>query len=725
METYNFSMCPVSERYYDENSCWGVYEFKTTNDIPYLKTNGNGEKRGVLAGNTQRLAIGTDYNAQARPEFNYKFKSYNYIPTFVTPIKPKTEEEQAAFLKTQVTPLQAENILKEYPNIIEDVINGAEIDFSRIKGVGEATWDKIKAKIEENYVMADILSLLQPLGVTNNVIAKLRAYESNPVLLKEKLYKNPYILTNVSGFGFKKTDDLAVKLNPEIKVSEYRVSAFVNWFLMNIGEETGDTWVYRIVLDNAVRDNINECYELYENYLSKQAVSEQKIIIRGDKVGLKWIYKSELKVLDMIKKLNEAKSDIIPDIERGILSAEKAQGFLYTDEQKEAIKKCCETNVVFITGQAGTGKSTILRGLVNIYGKYNIGCCALSAKAAQRIIEATGHGAGTIHRLLGYKFDGFEYNENNKLIYDVVVLDEASMVNVEIFKALLSAVAEGSKVIICGDDEQLPPIGSGNIFHDLLRMKQFNCCKLTKILRQAERSGIISDSRKIRQNEFPVKYSPSRIITGDLQDMTYIFKDNRSKMRDLAIKLYLKTVKECGLDDTIIITPCKQNRENSTKEINRIIQNELIPDAAGKVISGDKEFRTGAKVIQRVNNYDKGIFNGEIGYITNIERRYGKNFVTVKFNGDKEVELVQKDLSSLELAYALTVHVTQGSGYDNVIVIIDNTHYKLLDSCLLYTAVTRAKKKCLLIAEPSAFKRCINEKASVRKTWLSIENQNP
>lgn len=208
--------------------------------------------------------------------------------------------------------------------------------------------------------------------------------------------------------------------------------------------------------------------------------------------------------------------------------------------------------------------------------------------------------------------------------------------------------------------------------------------------------------------------------------MTYAFRSDREEIRDLAIKTYMKSVADSGVENTIIIMPCKQNRVNCTEEINRIVLDALIPYNGKSLCLGKKEFRVGARVIQRVNNYTNNVFNGEMGTVVDIDTEkytmivdFGEN--TDNLGNSKVIEYNYDTLGEIELAYALTIHVTQGSGYDNVIVIIDNSHFKLLDSCLLYTAVTRAKKRCLLISEPSAFEKCINSKASERKTWLLFE----
>ncbi len=728
METFEFKAVSTSARYYNDESNYGVYTFNTKEDLPHTDSCINGMRVGILAGKMQQLELGIEYEITAVLVFNQKYNSYQYNPKIVVALIPKTEEEQLKFLKTQVTKRQAENILEQYPNVVEDVMQGKKIDFTIIKGVGEKTWNEIQDKIIKNYVISDLLVLLQPFGITSKTVTKLLKDEPNPALLKQKLTENPYMLTRIKGIGFRKADEIALIINPKLKVSEYRVKAFVNWYCHSIANDSGDTWLPVEKLDNAVRDNILDCFDLYKEFLNNQTDENSLLIVVGNKVGLRYYYNLEHKIIDMIDELNAAEvNNKGIDIESGITEAEQKQNFLFTVEQKEAIRKCCETNVSLISGQAGTGKSTILRAMTTIYKNRMIKCCALSAKAAIRIKEATDHDASTIHRLLEYNGGFFKRDEDNPLCCEMLIIDEASMINLEIFGSILEAVRIGTKVIICGDDEQLPPIGCGNIFHDLLKFENYNCCKLTKILRQAEKSGIISDSRKIRQNLFPVDRPEKKIVTGELRDMTYAFRNDREEMRNLAIKSYMKSVAGSGVENTIIIMPCKKNRVNCTEEINRIVLDALIPYNGKSLCLGKKEFRVGARVIQRVNNYGNSVFNGEMGTVIDIDTE--KFTMLVDFGesidnsgNNKIIEYNYESLGEIELAYALTIHVTQGSGYDNVIVLIDNSHFKLLDSCLLYTAVTRAKKRCLLIAEPSAFEKCINSQASERKTWLSILN---
>lgn len=726
-----FKIKPTAERFYNSNSNWGVYVFQTKEEVPHCEktydfdpfdTNpyddANVVRVGTLCGNMQRLTIGVTYEVVAEAEFNQKYKSWQYQPSMITSVIPKSHDEQVAYLKTQVTELQAKSILEVYPNVVDDVMNGKEIDYSVIHGVGEYTWNKIKKNIFDNYAMSDLLVYLQPLGITFKMLSKLLGDEPNPVLLQQKIKEDPYVLTKIKGLGFKTVDAMALKLNPDIKVSQKRLVAFLNYYFVELGESTGNTLVNKTVIDNIISNDYPECTEIYNDLIEHEKTGGLFLCIIGDDIGLARYHNAEMSVYNLLQAIDTADSSdkFEIDIEKGIKSAESIQGFNFADEQKECINNICQHNVSLLTGKAGAGKSSVLRAVTEIYKDYSIACCALSAKAAQRIIETTGHDAMTIHRLLQFNPSrGWGFNEENPLPFDIVILDEASMVNIPLFKVLLSAISLGTKVILCGDDGQLPPIGYGNLFHDLLEHNCFHSFKLKQIHRQAAKSGIISDAAKIRNNENPLSKPATKVVTGELQDMTYMFRDNREGMRNLAVKLFLKAIEQDGVENTIIITPCKQDRINSTFEINKIIQDKLFPSPKKSIKIGVKEFRVGDRIIQTVNDYEINVMNGETGYVTDI---VDNNTIMVRFDNKSEMMYTRDNCANIELAYALTIHKTQGSGYKNVICIIDNTHYKLLDSCLLYTGITRAVKKCLLIAEPSAFRQCIRNKASDRNTWL-------
>lgn len=744
MEEIKFKCVPVTQRYYSEDSNYGVFVFHTKDDIPkydevhsdpFCGEPENGIKMSILAGNMQQLYLGSEYEVVATLEYNNKYKNYQYKPKSIISVVPKSEEQQKQFLESIITRRQADTLLEQYPSIVQDIINGSDnVDISSLKGIGEYTYNLIKDKVLSNYVISDILVMLQPLGVTYNKIKKLISNEPNPALLKEKLIDNPYIMLEIRGFGFKTVDQLALKINPDVRISAKRVYAFIKNYLEELGNNNGHTWVNMNTLESAVRDNLNECMDIYKTIIENETNNESVFHMENNKIGLKQYFKKEESVFEILKNLSSyAPLEISEDeLKAGISKSESEQGFFLTEEQRTVVKNSIKSNVIIITGAAGTGKTSISRAILNVYkqANYSISCCALSAMAAQRITETTGFPACTIHRLLGYSPKGFSFDHMSPLPSDVILVDECSMINVGIFHAIVDAIQEGKKIIMCGDNRQLPPIGYGNVFGDLLEFdKVFSVYRLTKVLRQAEKSGILMDANKIRRGVYPIRHPELRIVDGELQDMIYMFRDSREALQNIAIKTYMKSIEQDGMDNVVIITPRREKCENSALEINKKITN-LLFNASDKYLQfGERTYYVGSKVMQTDNNYEKNVFNGEIGYIKSIEDVVIEGKKTVQFEvefklGDqkKTITYEKNELEQLDLAYATTVHKIQGGSSKNVIIIIDMTHYTLLDTCMLYTAITRAKKRCLLLAEPAAFKMCMtNNKSISRHTWLSLQ----
>lgn len=740
---YEFTAIPDFEMYYNDQSSFGVYKFTTETELPELKSTENiisfdsdspKTYSGILSGRMQRLYPGDEYIISAKLKFSKKYNNWQYEPISIMAVAPKSLEQQKAFLQTILTEKQANELISVYPNIVEDIMNGADnVDLALVKGIGEFTYNKIKEKIINNYVISDILVMLQPLGITYNMIKKLSDDEPNPVLLKEQLLQNPYILTRIHGLGFKKVDDLALKINPDLRGSDKRLKSFLIYYLKETGESAGHTWIDKGVLETAVRDNVHECFDKYKELTeSANDDDENFLVVNGRKVGLKYYYKTEKYIFDKLTAISKEHEINVDekDITNGIAEAEETQGFVLTEEQREIVIEGAKYNLIVLSGKAGTGKTSVARAMLNVYkNKYSIACCALSAKAAQRITEATGFEASTIHRLLGCQGIGkFGFNEEKPLNYDVILVDEASMISSDIFFHLLRAIKTKSKLIICGDNRQLPPIGYGNTFNDILDGDgHFGNFTLTKVLRQAEKSGILSDANMIREGNSPIKSPELKTVTGELKDMTYMFRDDREMLNNIAIKSFMNVIKQSGIDQTIIGVPRKKDCVNSTSRINETIQDLLLPDEERFVKYGSRKYKLGAKVIQKVNNYEKDVFNGEVGYIVDIRQEVkGKqsiNIFTVEYNLNgtlKQIDYTQNEAEQIDLAYAMTIHSLQGSGYKSVILIIDNTHFALLDNCLLYTALTRAKERCLLLAEPYAFKKCIDtNKVVARQTWAS------
>ena len=736
------------QKYYSDETAWGVFGFSTEDDIPYyvektkiddmfaetdVKEVSPKSKFSVLAGKMQELTVGGEYLVKAKYKRD-KTYGHQYVPVSVYALIPQTKESQLIFLQSLIPAQIAQNLINAYPDVVNDVANGTlkEINYSIVKGVREITWNKIKDKIINNYLISDIIIMLKPLGVTYTMIKKLLKSESNPVLLKQRIEKNPYILTKIDGLGFKKVDDLALKLKPELFDSTERLIAFIKYYFTEIGENSGHTWTSENILRSAVSNNIFECFDKLDRLME----NNNFLYINDGRVGLKYYHDIELKIYNIL--LEKSKKQTLfnlssEQIEFAVKLAEKEQGFEYTAEQFDVIKRSLNRTVSIITGKAGCGKSSVMRALIKAYkrNKYNVTASALSAMAAQRITEATDFPAATVHRTLGSKgFNEFKFNKDKPLITDVVFLDEGSMVNGNLFLRWIEAIDDNTRIIISGDHKQLPPIGFGNIFSDLIEIFDDSVVsELTKPMRQAEKSGILMDANMIRENINPVneKIQP-RLIHGELQDMYYMFRNNRQTLFDIAVKTFLKSAETDGLDNVVIAVPRKKDCLNSAVELNKVIQEKLLGNEKNYIEGFENSFKLGAKVAQTVNDYEKNVFNGEIGYITEIGKKYegAKEveycIVTYKevFGSDKLIEYTKKELSALDLAYAMTTHRLQGSGRKIVIGIIDNTHYNLLDNCMLYTMITRAKERCLLLAEPDAFSKCVRTSHNKRNTWLKL-----
>lgn len=751
-EIYKFTAIITYEQYYSDDSTWGVFGFSTKDDIPFFtkptKTfdpfgdnnsanDTDDKKMSKLVGKMQHLVVGGEYVVKARYKKDKKYGD-QYTPIAIYAIIPQSRETQLLFLKSMIPEWMADNLINAYPNVVNDVANGTlkTIDYSLVKGVREITWNKIKEKIINNYLISDIISMLKPIGVTYAMIKKLLSEEPNPVLLKQELEKNPYIMTKIDGIGFRKCDDLALKLKPKLIDSTQRLVAFIQYYFKDLGESKGHTWCSEKILRAAISNNIYECCNKVDWLLE----NNDFLHINNGRIGLKYYYDIEMQIYHLILNKSQIETTInISDeaINKAIKHAEEEQGFDYVVEQLDTIHKSLHRTVSLITGKAGTGKTSIMRAIVKAYmeNNYMMTASALSAMAAQRITEATEFPAMTIHRTLGCQgLNDFTYNKDNHLITDVAFLDEGSMVNASLFLHWLEAIGDNTRIIISGDHKQLPPIGFGNVFSDLIEMFDKSVVsKLVKPMRQAEKSGILVDANKIRENINPIseKLQP-RIIHGELQDMYYMFRTNRQSLFNIAVKTFIKSVESDGIDNVVIAVPRRKDCLNSTNEINKVIQNELLGDVLESIEGFDTTFKLGAKVMQTVNDYDKNVFNGEIGYVTKISERYdGKKkeeycevTYTDIFGKDKIIEYTKKELAALDLAYAMTVHKLQGAGRKTVIGIIDNTHHQLLDNCMLYTLLTRAKKRCLLLAEPEAFLQCIRTSHNNRNTWMMLETEN-
>ncbi len=735
-QIYEFKMIPIVELYYNEDSLYGVYKFWSNNiDIPYLKktesydfTSNETETKleGMLAGKTQRLNMGTEYSVKAKLEFSKKYKNYNYVPISVGQDLPKNLDEQKKFLQSVCTINQTETLLEQYPDVVQMIVDGREneIDLSKTKGIKEITFENIKNKVLDNYAISDILSLLIPIGISFSKIRKLLGGEPNPTILKDKILDDPYILSDIPGISFKIVDKIAIGMNPEFKISKKRVISFIKEYLRQYGEDNGSSWVLEESLRAEINNNISECEGVYEEVLEGQKQYETFLHIENNKIGLYYYWWCEKEIYRILNEINN--SEPLPitqeEIDNGIKKAEEQQKFSFTQEQVEILNNMTKKNLVVLNGFAGVGKSTITRGLLNIYSNYRIGCATLSARAAQRLQEVSGFEASTIHTMLGAtSLNDFIYNEDNKMPLELIVLDEYSMVFSGLFLKVFQAIRGGAKLVLVGDCGQLPPIGWGSLPTDILTKSQFQINTLTKIHRQAEKSGIIKAANLIRQGVDPLNGKKEfKTVYGELEDMIFMARSDKEELNAIAIKTFLESSKNVGIDNIQIIVPRKNNCINSTREINKSLQDILLDNTLPYVTFGEQKFKLGCKVLHIKNNKNLLVSNGEVGYVDDIFNmgENGGNGLVVRYP-EKVVEYSKSDLKELELAYAVTCHKIQGGQNQRVIGIIDNSHFMLLDQTFLYTMLTRSQEKMLLLYEPYAYDKCISEnKTIIRNTWM-------
>lgn len=744
-------------RWYSDDTSWGVFEFITSDNIKHelLKEDFFDSKKmtGEIVGKVQKLEIGTEYLLELEVEYNKKYSKNQFKPITATLELPTTLDQQERFLKSILTENQTNSLLLEYPNIVSDILDNKHIDVSKLKGIGQSTMQSIKNKILDNYILIDLLSMLSPYGINYNQIKKISELSTNPMLVKKMIDNNPYVLTNIRGFGFKKVDGIALKINPKLKVSKFRAIEYIKYVLDDTSESKGHTWVERNFIINKARKDVSECIDFIKNILDEEKDNPTFLKIINNSIGLLINYNTEKAIFKELERINNCNTIVsIPEekeIERIISITEEQQGFKLSDEQRKTVMSLKEDgNILVITGSAGTGKSTVARTIVNILesansknsqnNKMHLSQIALSAKAAKRINEVTNRPAKTIHRTLGYNGKSFIHNDEIQLPSNVVIFDEFSMVNIQLTLAVLKAIQSGTLLIFMFDYAQLPAIGSGAVAYDLLESMRYKTSKYVKVHRQAEMSGILSDANKIRQQKSPIKEFKSSITTGELKDMTYFFKKTQDEINELAIKYFVSGVEKYGIDNINIVTARKDSVINSADKFNKIIQDKVNPQIDGKYMFNKYktlEFRIDDRVIHRVNNKEKNVYNGEMGVIINIDRDYNPNsermedVLIVNFGedfddngnsvGDKIIKYNQEDLEELKLSYALTTHSMQGSENQAIIVVLDSSAYVLLDSTMLYTAITRAKKKCLLISDVNSFKTCIREnKTIIRNTYL-------
>lgn len=650
-----------------------------------------------------------------------------------------------------IGPATAKKIIDKFGEETLTVFKFEPLKLAEIKGISKDKAYEIGEEFNEKWEVWQIVSFLEQFGIGANNSKKV--YDALGVNAVEKIQENPYCLVDiVYGINFNNIDRIAMQIGIPMD-SDYRIKSGIKYALL-VASYNGNTCVQKENLIDYVESILEVSKErIEENLINLNVASEIHIIEKDDIdwVFLEPLYKAEKNIAErliILRDCNNTKK--MKNFEQEIKKHEKNMNIELSEKQFDAIKQINENNVCIITGGPGTGKTTIIKCVIDIYKdqKRKVVLCAPTGRAAKRMSETTGEDAKTIHRLLEIgKFEedklGSVDTDVTPVDADVLVVDEMSMVDVFLMNYLVKAIYLGTKVIFVGDPNQLPSVGPGSILKDLIESKEFSTVHLDKIFRQAAKSKIIVNAHNVNNGiNFVGKKDYEE---NSKEDFFYINEANQDKMLYQVLSLSKERLKNYGDYDFFtniqVLTPTKKGKLG-TKELNKRLQEHLNPktEEIEEKMYGDTCFREGDRIMQIKNNYDifwekgsrnnlrtyeagTGVFNGEIGRVIKIDTK--EKQMQVEFDDGKVSWYAFSDLDQLELAYSITIHKAQGSEFDVVILVVPPSSNMLLTRNLLYTGITRAKKLLIVIGNKNLIEFMINNcDTKKRNTGLKIKFEN-
>ncbi|MPW26378.1 ATP-dependent RecD-like DNA helicase [Alkalibaculum sp. M08DMB] len=624
---------------------------------------------------------------------------------------------------------KAKLLVEHFGDQVIEVIRYNPLKLADVPGIGEKTALSISESFNENREVMESIVYLGTFGITSTYAMRIyKAYKENTIsTIKENPYK---VIDDVPGMGFKSADTIAMSIGIESE-DPFRISAGIKHSLQMCYRE-GHMFLSE---ESLIRNGANLLMvdlDLVEYHLRELTLhGEVKLqIIDDQRVYYSMpLFKAEENVANSIISLSNfpyEKERI--DIDNIILKFQEENNIELDEIQVEAIKSAVLYGVIIITGGPGTGKTTIINCILDIFKRlnYQVALAAPTGRAAKRMSEATGSKSTTIHRLLEYGFamgegnQSFEKNEENPLEYDVIIIDEASMIDILLMNSLLKAVTLGTRIVFVGDINQLPSVGPGNVLKDLIDSNVLEVVKLNKIFRQAQESMIVVNAHRINNGDLP-------ILNEKDKDFFFIESFTGEKIKRKILELCTQRLTKFNfMEDIQIITPVKKGPVG-VHELNSALQNSINPPAEDKAEKSiaTTVFREGDKIMQIKNNYQKewdsieggekgkGIFNGDIGFIDKINTE-GKK-LTATFDYDKRVIYDFEELDEIMHSYAITVHKSQGSEFPVVIMPIFSGPSILLNRNLFYTAVTRAKDMVILVGRKQFLQGLVQNANNIKR----------
>lgn len=611
-----------------------------------------------------------------------------------------------------IGPVFAKSIVSKFGTDTLNIIDNEPDRLLEVPKLGRKRVERIKESWEKQKDIKEVMVFLQGYGVSTAFAAKIyRKYEKESI---KKVKENPYQLADdIWGIGFKTADGIASKMGYE-KNDPRRCRSGILYTLNQLAEDGHVYAEQEQLVETATK--LLEAEEVSVREALSSMIKTKDVIVDNEVVYLPPFYYAEegsAKRLDMLLKAIDSSDYSIaaePEMEYGT----KTSGIVYDDVQQAAIQKALDSKVMVLTGGPGTGKTTTTQGIIEAFKarKKTILLAAPTGRAAKRMTEATGMEAKTIHRLLEYSpMDGYKRNDENPLEGDVLIVDECSMIDILLFYNLMKAIPEKMRMILVGDIDQLPSVGAGNVLRDIIDSDKIPVVRLTRIFRQAQTSRIVMNAHAINVGHFP------NIQNGHETDFFFIKQENPDEIVKLIIGLVRDRLsKRYGYPpkEIQVLTPMQRGTVGAAN-LNIELQNALNPSGPS-LARGGYTYRQGDKVMQIRNNYDKSVFNGDIGYITAVDTN--ERTLSVTFDS----RLVEYDISELDelvLAYAVTIHKSQGSEFPVVVMPITMKHYVMLQRNLIYTGITRAKKICVMVGTTKALAYAVhNQTVSKRNTKL-------
>lgn len=645
----------------------------------------------------------------------FKAKSVECIP-------PKSVEGVRRYLASGlirgIGPVLANRIVDRFGAETIDVLDHHSGRLREIPKVGPKKIASIVQGWREGKGTREVMIFTQTYGISAGKAAKIyRTYGPDSVAI---IKRDPYRLCrDIWGIGFATADRIALAVGLP-KDSPLRARAAIVFTLRTEADEAGHCWTSEPDLLLHAQELVGISVETLAEAL-KHELDAGRVVKEGDRLYLRDLWVAERRVAAKLKDLLASPPAFAPiDPDRAVAWWERKTGFTLAPAQLRAVRASVGSKVSIVTGGPGVGKTTIIRALVEIFQartgvhKITVQLGAPTGRAAKRMAESTGAPAQTLHRLLKYnpQTNAFTYNEERPLAGDVFIFDEMSMVDIRLMADLVVALPRRATLILVGDTDQLPSVGPGNVLRDLIASQTIPTSQLTEIFRQDSSGLIVRNAHHVNAGE------PFETRAG-ASDFYFVAQDDPAKALDLVLDFMVTRIPRHfhlePLQDVQVLTPMRRNLLGA-ENLNAAIQKRLNGSGPG-VVRGGMEFRAGDRVMQLRNNYDKDVYNGDVGFVQSVEP--AERTLVVLFDG-RPVEYRAADLDELTLAYATTIHKSQGSEYPAVIVLLHRQHYMMLQRNLLYTAITRGKKLVLVIGSPWAVKQAIETNVvRARRTSLA------